>query len=102
MTEPLGQPRRGLLADTGRPTLPPNPRQFSAVVRLAAYSAFSVYFAKSFFPNGSATEQLLNTAAIFAVGFLMHPIDGWLFGLYADKHGRKAALLPSARCAAAC
>lgn len=60
-----------------------------------AYSAFSLYFAKAFFPSGSATEQLLNTAAIFAVGFLMRPIGGWLFGLYADKRGRKAALLVS-------
>jgi MFS transporter, MHS family, alpha-ketoglutarate permease len=60
-----------------------------------AYSAFSLYFAKSFFPGGSTTEQLLNTAAIFAVGFLMRPIGGWLFGLYADKRGRKAALLVS-------
>lgn len=60
-----------------------------------AYSAFSLYFAKSFFPSGSGTEQLLNTAAIFAVGFLMRPIGGWLFGLYADKRGRRAALLLS-------
>jgi MFS transporter, MHS family, alpha-ketoglutarate permease len=60
-----------------------------------AYSAFSLYFAKAFFPSGSTTEQLLNTAAIFAVGFLMRPIGGWLFGLYADKRGRKAALLLS-------
>jgi MHS family alpha-ketoglutarate permease-like MFS transporter len=60
-----------------------------------AYSAFSLYFAKAFFPSGSTTEQLLNTAAIFAVGFLMRPIGGWLLGLYSDKHGRKAALMLS-------
>jgi len=59
------------------------------------YSAFSLYFAKVFFPAGDQTAQLLNTAAVFAVGFLMRPIGGWLMGVYADKHGRKAALLLS-------
>ncbi len=57
-----------------------------------AYSAFSVYFANSFFPAGNATAQLLSTAAIFAVGFLMRPIGAWLMGMYADHHGRKAGL----------
>ncbi len=59
------------------------------------YSAFSLYFAKVFFPSGDLTAQLLNTAAIFAVGFLMRPIGGWLMGWYADRRGRKAALLLS-------
>ena len=59
------------------------------------YSAFSLYFAKVFFPKGDLTAQLLNTAAIFAVGFLMRPIGGWLMGIYADRNGRKAALLLS-------
>ncbi len=57
-----------------------------------AYSAFTLYFAKVFFPEGDKTAQLLNAAAIFAVGFLMRPIGGWLLGWYADRHGRKAAL----------
>ena len=35
------------------------------------YSAFALYFAHAFFPKGDATAQLLNTAAIFAVGFVM-------------------------------
>lgn len=56
------------------------------------YAAFAIYFAPSFFPEGNHTVQLLNTAAIFAVGFLMRPIGGWVFGRYADRHGRKAAL----------
>jgi MHS family alpha-ketoglutarate permease-like MFS transporter len=59
------------------------------------YSAFSLYFAKVFFPAGDQTAQLLNTAAVFAVGFLMRPIGGWLMGVYADKHGRRKALLLS-------
>ncbi|QNF32633.1 MFS transporter [Adhaeribacter swui] len=57
-----------------------------------AYSAFSIYFAPVFFPKSSATAQLLNTAGIFAVGFLMRPIGGWLFGRLADRVGRKFAM----------
>jgi len=56
------------------------------------YSAFSFYFAGSFFPEKDETAQLLNTAGIFAIGFLMRPIGGWLMGTYADQKGRKAAL----------
>ncbi len=59
------------------------------------YAAFSLYFAQVFFPKNDLTAQLLNTAAIFAVGFLMRPIGGWLMGLYADRKGRKAALMAS-------
>ena len=59
------------------------------------YSAFSLYFAKVFFPPGSQTAQLLNAAAVFAVGFLMRPVGGWLMGRYADRHGRRAALSAS-------
>lgn len=57
-----------------------------------AYSAFSLYFAPVFFPDSSLTAQLLNTAGIFAVGFLMRPIGGWLFGSIADRVGRKRAM----------
>jgi MHS family alpha-ketoglutarate permease-like MFS transporter len=56
------------------------------------YSAFSLYFAGSFFPSSSQTAQLLNTAGIFAIGFLMRPLGGWLMGTFADKRGRKTAL----------
>lgn len=57
-----------------------------------AYSAFSLYFAKSFFPADNETMRLMNTAAVFAVGYFMRPVGGLLLGSYADKHGRKAAL----------
>ena len=56
------------------------------------YSAFALYFASSFFPKGDPTAQLLNTAAIFAVGFIVRPIGAWLMGIYADHRGRKAGL----------
>ena len=57
-----------------------------------AYAAFAIYFSSSFFPKGDQTAQLLNTAGIFAVGFLMRPIGGWLFGTIADRIGRKRAM----------
>jgi MHS family alpha-ketoglutarate permease-like MFS transporter len=57
-----------------------------------AYSVFSLYFASSFFPKENETAQLLNTAGIFAIGFLMRPVGGWLMGAYADRNGRKAGL----------
>lgn len=57
-----------------------------------AYSAFALYFSGSFFPAGDETAQLLNTAGVFALGFLMRPIGGWLFGRIADKMGRKRSM----------
>jgi len=59
------------------------------------YSAFALYFAGAFFPAEDQTAQLLNAAAIFAVGFLMRPVGGWLFGHFADRHGRRIALTVS-------
>ena len=56
------------------------------------YSAFALYFAPAFFPPASQTAQLLNSAAVFALGFLMRPMGGWLMGRYADRQGRRAAL----------
>jgi MHS family alpha-ketoglutarate permease-like MFS transporter len=57
-----------------------------------AYSIFSIYFASSFFPSENPTVQLMNTAAIAAVGYVARPLGSWLIGLYADRQGRKLAL----------
>lgn len=56
------------------------------------YAAFAFYFAPVFFPGKDPTASLLQTAGIFAVGFLMRPIGGWLFGSLADRKGRKWAM----------
>jgi metabolite-proton symporter len=60
-----------------------------------AYAFTSIYFASAFFPSGDATSQLLATAGIFAVGFFMRPLGGWLFGWMADTHGRRTSMVIS-------
>ncbi len=59
------------------------------------YAFSALYFAPSFFPKADPTAQLLNTAGVFAAGFLMRPIGGWLFGRVADKYGRRTSMLIS-------
>jgi MHS family alpha-ketoglutarate permease-like MFS transporter len=56
------------------------------------YSSFALYFSRAFFPSDDQTVQLLNSALVFAVGFLARPIGAWLMGRYADRAGRRAAL----------
>src|SRR3954464_1052012 len=60
-----------------------------------AYAAFSLYFAAAFFPNSDPVVQQLNAALLFAAGFLVRPLGGWLFGYLADQHGRHGALMLS-------
>ena len=57
-----------------------------------AYASLAVYFAPSFFPAEDRTLQLLNSAGIFAVGFVMRPVGAWVMGVYSDRRGRKAGL----------
>lgn len=59
------------------------------------FTAFALYFAHAFFPAGDQTAKLMNTAGIFAVGFLMRPLGAWLFGRLADRRGRRVALTAS-------
>jgi MHS family alpha-ketoglutarate permease-like MFS transporter len=60
-----------------------------------AYAAFALYFAGAFFPNTDPVVQQLNAAVLFAVGFLVRPLGGWLFGHLADHYGRRSALMLS-------
>ena len=56
------------------------------------FGALSVIIARLFFPDVSEFNALLLTTATFGVGFFMRPIGGVVLGIYADRHGRKAAL----------
>ncbi len=60
-----------------------------------AYAAFALYFAGSFFPGTDPVVQQLNAALLFALGFIVRPIGGWLFGHLADNYGRRNSLMLS-------
>lgn len=59
------------------------------------YAAFSLYFASAFFPAQDPTAQMMSTAGIFALGFFIRPVGGFLFGSLGDRLGRKVALMAS-------
>ena len=56
------------------------------------YGFMTVIISRLFFPAESEYASLLIAMATFGVGFFMRPVGGVLIGLYADRHGRKAAL----------
>lgn len=56
------------------------------------YGYFATIIAKLFFPEAGAFGSLLLATATFGVGFVVRPFGGFIFGLYADKAGRKKAL----------
>ncbi len=56
------------------------------------YAIFAPFFAAQIFRNQDPVSALLATLAIFAVGFLMRPVGGWVFGLIADRKGRRFSL----------
>src|SRR5262245_33388637 len=60
-----------------------------------AYAAFALFFAGAFFPGSDPVVQQLNAAILFAFGFIVRPIGGWLFGHLADHYGRRMALMLS-------
>jgi MFS family permease len=57
------------------------------------FAFFSVYIAGAFFPPGDDFANLLKTLAIFWSGFLFRPIGGVVIGAYADRAGRRPAML---------
>jgi MHS family alpha-ketoglutarate permease-like MFS transporter len=57
------------------------------------YATFSPYIARALFAPTDSVSALLQTLAIFAVGFIARPIGGIVFGRLADKRGRKLALV---------
>ncbi len=54
---------------------------------------FAVYVAYHFFPAGNETASMLLTFGSFGASYLIRPLGGVVLGSYADRHGRKAALL---------
>ena len=65
------------------------------------YTVFATYFEAQFFDKNDENSTLY-IYAIFAVTFVMRPVGSWFFGRYADRHGRKAALVFSITVMSAC
>ncbi len=57
------------------------------------YAFFAVYIGKTFFPASTPLMSLLLSVAVFGVGFVTRPIGGVLIGSFADRAGRKPAML---------
>src|SRR3954454_3353707 len=62
---------------------------------LTLYLYFAVTLSKLFFPADSPTVSLLLTLGSFGISYLMRPLGAVVLGLYADKVGRKSALMLS-------
>lgn len=59
----------------------------------AMFGLLSVYIGNAFFPGSSPAASTLNSLAVFAVGFVARPVGGVVFGLVADRIGRKVVML---------
>ena len=57
------------------------------------YAFFAVYIGKTFFPASTPLGSLLLSVAVFGVGFVSRPLGGILIGAFADRAGRKPAML---------
>src|SRR5690348_5919732 len=79
----------------------PKPLQVAAAVignalewyDFISFGFLTVIISRLFFPTDSEYASLLLTTATFGVGFFMRPVGGILLGIYADRSGRKAAML---------
>ena len=57
------------------------------------YAFFAVYIGKTFFPASTPFMSLLLSVAVFGVGFVTRPLGGLLIGAFADRAGRKPAMI---------
>ena len=59
------------------------------------YGYFAVTISKLFFPTADPTTALLLTFGTFGVSYLVRPLGALVLGAYADRAGRRAAMLLS-------
>ncbi|MCP1560093.1 UNVERIFIED_ORG: MFS family permease [Methylobacterium sp. SuP10 SLI 274] len=57
------------------------------------YAFFAKSIGATFFPSDSPTDSLLASLALFGIGYVMRPVGGVLIGAFADRAGRKPAML---------
>lgn len=60
---------------------------------IVVYGFFAATIAGQFFPTGNPATSLLIALGTFGVSFFIRPLGAVVLGAYADRHGRKAALL---------
>ncbi|MET0454101.1 MAG: MFS transporter [Mycobacterium sp.] len=65
------------------------------------YAVFAPFFADQFFDAADPTTAVLASLAVFAVGFGARPLGGILFGVLADRRGRRFAMMLAVGCMAA-
>jgi MHS family citrate/tricarballylate:H+ symporter-like MFS transporter len=89
--------------DTTATRAPPTARQVAAVTLgnglefydFLTYSFFAIQIGQTFFPSDTPGHSLLASLATFGAGFLTRPIGALFIGRYADRAGRKPAMLLS-------
>lgn len=57
------------------------------------YAFFAVYIGQTFFPSADPFTSLLASVGVFGVGFVFRPLGGVIIGAYADRAGRRPAML---------
>ncbi|MEA3009800.1 MAG: hypothetical protein QOJ91_1492 [Sphingomonadales bacterium] len=80
----------------------PSARQIAAVVSgnalefydFVTYSFFAVQIGRTLFP-GDPDRSLMLSLGTFGIGFLSRPLGGFIIGRYADRRGRKPAMILS-------
>lgn len=82
---------------------PPSPKQILAVAvgnglefyDFLSYGFFAAQIGRTFFPSTDPIVSLLASLATFGIGFLGRPIGAVVIGLFADRVGRKPAMILS-------
>ena len=85
--------------DRGKPKL--EKRAVAAVILgnalefydFTVYAFFAEAIGEAFFPSKNPTDSLLASLALFGIGYVMRPIGGVVIGAFADRAGRKPAML---------
>ena len=62
---------------------------------ILVYGYFAVTISKLFFPTADPTTALLLAFGTFGVSYLVRPLGALVLGAYADRAGRRAAMLVS-------
>ncbi|SDV46844.1 MFS transporter, MHS family, proline/betaine transporter [Chitinasiproducens palmae] len=57
------------------------------------YSFFAIQIGTLFFSSASPVNQFLLSIGVFGVGFVVRPLGGVIIGAYADRAGRKKAMV---------